>query len=246
MPMIPAEVMSSSKRTARIAGLLYLTVVISGFFSIAYVPSQLIVRGDAASTISNLEASRQLYQMGIVAGVICYTAFLVLPLVLYRLLSSVSRNAAALMVAFAVVSVPLALVNLRHQLDVLSLLNRSGLLHGLSIDQLHTQVLLSLEASRNGALITEVFWGLWLLPFGYLVFRSGFLPRILGVFLMLGCFGYLINCLGRVLSPGYSASTFASLISIPSAIGEIGTCLWLVVAGVRVPRSHAVTAADAI
>ena len=238
--------MSPDSRTARIAGVLYLIVVLSGFFSIAYVPSQIILKSDPAATLGNLEASKRLWQLGIVGSLICYSAFLILPLALYRLLSSVGRNAAALMVTFAVTSVPLAIVNLRHHLDVLSLLNRTGLLQGLSDGQVSAQMLLSLEAFRNGALLTEVFWGLWLLPFGYLVFRSGFLPRILGVLLMLGCFGYLFNVFGTVISPEHSASTLASLVSIPSALGEIGTCLWLLLFGVGQPGGTVVQAVDAV
>src|SRR5690606_15088720 len=99
---------------------------LTGFFTLMYVPSQLIVPGDAAATVARLQDSRPLFGFGIAAGIACYTAFLLLPLALYRLLSRVDREVAVLMVALAVVSVPLSLYNLSHKLDVLSLLGDSS------------------------------------------------------------------------------------------------------------------------
>lgn len=234
--------MSPNKTTAHVAGLLYLIVVVTGIVNLMYVPSQLQVPGDAAATVSNILASKQLFGFGIVAGVVCYTAFLLLPLVLYRLLGGVDRNVAVLMVALAVVSVPVSLLNLSHKLDVLTLLGDAGYLQAFTASQLQTQVMLALDAYRNGALISEVFWGLWLLPFGYLVFKSGFIPRVLGILLMLGCFGYLINISGRMLFPGYAGTAIASIVSLPSAFGEIGTCLWLLIAGIRKRKGAVVSA----
>ena len=237
--------MSSSKAIARIAGLLYLIVVVTGFFNLIYVPSQLQVPDDAAATVSNILASKQLFGLGIAAGVVCYTAFLLLPLVLYKLLGGINRDVAVLMVAFALVSVPISLLNLSHKLDVLSLLGDADYLQAFTAGQLQTQVMLSLEAYRNGALISEIFWGLWLLPFGYLVFKSRFIPRVLGILLMLGCFGYLVNIVGPTLLPGYADTAIASIVSVPSGLGEIGTCLWLLIAGVRERKSAAMAARGA-
>src|SRR5690606_12181167 len=112
---------------------------------------------------------------------------------LYRLLSRFGQGAAVLMVACAVVSVPISFVNLLNRLDTLSLLSGAGYLQAFTAEQLNAQVMLSLDAYGNGVLVSEIWWGLWLLPFGYLVFTSGVLPRVLGVLLMMGCFGYLIN-----------------------------------------------------
>lgn len=234
--------MSPNKTTAHVAGLLYLIVVVTGIVNLMYVPSQLQVPGDAAATVSNILASKPLFGLGIAAGVVCHTAFLLLPLVLYRLLGGVERNVAVLMVALAVVSVPISLLNLSHKLDVLTLLGDADYLQAFTASQLQTQVMLALDAYRNGALVSEVFWGLWLLPFGYLVFKSGFIPRVLGILLMLGCFGYLVNISGRMLFPGYAETAIASIVSLPSALGEIGTCLWLLIAGVR-ERKRAATPA---
>jgi hypothetical protein len=229
--------MQSNKRNARIAGFLYLIVVLTGIFSLAYVPSQINVAGDAAATVRNLATHESLFRLGIVAGLACYTAFLVLPLALYRLLSPYGRQAAVLMVAFAVASVPISFVATLHKFDVLSLLGGADYLRVFGAEQLHAQVMLSLEAYGDGLQVAGIFWGLWLFPLGYLVFKSGILPRVLGVLLMLGCFGYLIDFIGRVLFPGYAESGIAGFIRLPASVGEIGTCLWLLVMGAREPEA---------
>lgn len=228
--------MQSNKRTARIAGLLYLIVVLAGIFSLAYVPSQINAANDAAATVRNLVAREPLFRLGIVAGLVCYTAFLLLPLALYKLLSPYGRQLAVLMVAFAVASVPIAFVVTLNKFDVLSLLSGADYLQTFSAEELQARVMLSLDAYNDGLLVTQIFWGLWLLPFGYLVFKSGILPKALGILLMLGCFGYLINFTGRVLFPGYAESGVAGFVRLPASLGEIGICLWLLVMGAREPK----------
>lgn len=231
--------MGSNEQTARLAGVLYLIVVLTGILSLGYVPSQINVQGDAATTLHNITASATLFRVGIVASLVCYTAFAVLPLVLYKLLCPVSRTAAALMVAFAVISVPIAVVNVVHKLDVLSLVSGAGYLRGFTADQLHARVMLSLEAYGSGILVTKIFWGLWLLPFGYLVFKSGILPRVLGVLLMLGCVGYLIDVAANVFAPSYADTAMQSVVTLPSFLGEVGICLWMLIVGAkeRTPRA---------
>jgi hypothetical protein len=225
--------MRSNKRTARIAGVLYLIVVLAGIFGLAYVPSQIDVSGDAAAAVRNIVANESLYRLGIVAGLICYTAFLMLPLALYRLLSPFDKQAATLMVAFAVASVPLSFAATLNKFDVLALLSGADYLQAFSAQELQTRVMLSLQSYRDGLLVAQIFWGLWLLPFGYLVYKSGILPRALGILLMLGCFGYLIEFIGKMFFPGYAESGIADLVGLPASIGEIGICLWLLVMGAR-------------
>jgi hypothetical protein len=231
--MGPFESMGVNQKTARTAGLLYLIVVVAGIFSIAYVPSRLIVQGDASATVNNIVAFEPLFRLGIVAALICYTAFLLLPLVLYRLLSPVDQAVAVLMVAFAVVSVPVSLANEVNKLEILSVLNGADHLKAFTTEQLQSQVMLSLAAHGKGLFVSKIFWGLWLLPFGYLVFKSSFLPKVLGILLMLGCFGYLIDVLGGALFPGYSQTPISSFVRKPAFFGEVGICLWLLIVGVR-------------
>ncbi|MGH8075735.1 MAG: DUF4386 domain-containing protein [Lysobacter sp.] len=233
-----------SKPIARTAGLLYLIVVLTGLFSLAYVPSQINVPGDAFATVRNIAASESLFRLGIVAGLICYTAFLMLPFALYKLLSPVGKNAVVLMVVFVVVSVPISFVNLLNKLDVLSLMSGADYLQVYTTEQLHAQVMQSLDAYRNGMLVSKIFWGLWLLPFGYLVYKSGFLPRVFGILLMAGCFGYLMDFFGTALVAGYPESIIASYANLPGTFGEIGICLWLLIVGIREPKRPIVSAAE--
>lgn len=231
--------MEPSKKTARTAGLLYLVVVLSGIFSLAYVPSALIDWQDAAKTFGQIQASGTLFRLGIVAGIICYTAFLLLPFVLYTLLQGVNKTYAMVMVVLAAASVPFSLYNLVHKMDVLTLVGTEQFLDAMPMAQRQAEVMFHLNAYDNGIQLVSVFWGLWLLPFGYLVFKSGFLPKWLGILLMAGCFGYLVNFLGGFLFPSYASLGIARFVSLPATVGEIGTCLWLLIAGIKTNHTHA-------
>ena len=218
---------------ARTVGLIYLVVVAAGIFSLAYVPSQLIISGDAGKTVEAIVARQGLLRAGIAAAFIRDIAFLLLPLAFFRLLAHENRNVANVMVVFAVAAVPISLVALGNLLHVLTLLGGKAYVANYSPDQLNAAVMLALAKYNSGILVASIFWGLWLLPLGYLVFRSGMLPKILGALLMLGCFGYLVNVFGETLSAGYSSSGISRFARVPASLGEIGTCLWLVAVGVR-------------
>ncbi|MEZ5424173.1 MAG: DUF4386 domain-containing protein [Pyrinomonadaceae bacterium] len=218
-----------NRPTARLAGLIYLIVVLTGIFSLAYVPSTLIAPNDPTRTLQQISASATLYRASLVSSAVCYLAFLFLPLVLYRLLNSVNETAARLMVLLAVVSVPMSMLNLESRYTALSLITDGAQLQSFN----SAQATMLLNSFDSGILILHVFWGLWLFPFGWLVYRSGFLPRILGVFLMLGCIGYLVDFVGETMSENYGTSLIADIASKPAAIGEIGTCLWLLIRGIN-------------
>jgi hypothetical protein len=176
------QIRASNKEMARIAGLLYLVVVVMGIISLAYIPSKLIVWDNAATTFNNIVNSQFLFRLGIVCGLICYTFFIFLPLALYRLLKPVNKVYAQAMVVLAVISVPISFVNMLNKFAVLSLVSDVSLQKVYANDQLQNQVMFYLNQYDYGNLIVQIFWGLWLFPFGYLVFKSGFLPKILGFF----------------------------------------------------------------
>jgi hypothetical protein len=224
---------STNRKTARIAGLLYFIVVITGLFSLAYVPSELLLKGNAASVVQSLQRGETLYRFGIMSSVLCYTAFLLLPLALYRLLSRYGTQAAVLMVGFAVVSVPISFYNVLRQFEILALLHAPDFMHTFSVQQVNSLIMSVLDEHRRGLLLSKIFWGLWLAPFGYLVFKSGILPKALGVMLMLGCIGYLVDFFGYLMFPGYGGTIVASYATLPAAIGEIGICLWLLIRGAK-------------
>jgi hypothetical protein len=151
-----------------------------------------------------------------------------LPLALYKLLKPVNKNIALIMVLFALASVPMAMLNMLNYFAALLLLNSADYLRAFGADQLHAQVMFFLDLYGYGAYIPQ-FLGLWLLPLGYLVFKSGFLPRILGVLLMIGCFGYLIDAVSFFLF-GNSIAT----LSLLAFIGELLFAVWLLIKGVNV------------
>lgn len=223
----------SNKKLARIAGFLYLGVVVTGIFTLMYVPSKLFHADTASLIFQHITSSQFLLRLGILGGILCYTFFLFLPLVLYKLFRSVNENYAKLMVLFAVLSVPVFFLNLQNLFSILSLITNKQNNVSLPTEQIQSQVMLYLDQYDNGMRIVHIFSGLWLFPFGYLVLKSAFLPRILGVLLMLGCFGYLINFIGHTLIHDYSTYGVSSYISLPASIGEIGTCLWLLIMGVK-------------
>ena len=134
------------------------------------------------------------------------------------------------MVVLAVVSVPIAYNVMLYKVDILSLLSDAEYMKVFGAEQLNAQVMLLLKSYNNGIGIVQIFWGLWLFPFGYLVFKSGFLPKFLGILLMIGCFGYLLKFFGHSLFPNFEIPFF---VTLPGSIGEIGTCLWLLIMGAK-------------
>lgn len=228
--------MTSNKKTARIAGLLYLGVVLTGIFSLMYVPSKLIVWDNATNTFINIVNNQSLYRLGIVSGLACYTFFLFLPMVLYKLLKPVNDSYAKLMVILAILSVPIYFINVQNEFTILSLVSSSNHLKGFTSEQIKSMVILYLDQYENGMRIVHIFSGLWLFPFGYLVFKSGFLPKFLGILLMLGCFGYLTNFIGNTLVSNYSEMGVGSYLQLPASMGEIGICLWLLIIGIKNPN----------
>lgn len=232
--------MRNGMTMGRIAGALYVTVVVTGIFSLAYVPSHVPTSGAIGSAIANVAASESLYRLGIASLLVNQVAFLLLPLALFQILKETNRSAAAAMVAFACTGIPIALVALSHRLDILSL--ATSVSHGAPADAaLQAAGASALASYRSTLLIANLFWGLWLLPLGYLVVKSRCIPRLLGVFLVLGSVGYCITVFGTVLVPGYRDSAFSGYATLPAAIGEIGTALWLLVFGAKPGRVGAVS-----
>ena len=225
--------MTSLDRTGRTAGALYLIVVVTGFFSLVYVPGHLNLAGDAQEVARNITADDSLYRLGILSWLVNQVAFVLLPLAFYRLFGAVHRDAAVAMVALVLVSVPISLVAAVDRLDALSAIASEPQLRAIAPQFRQALMLESLSAYRNAILIAQLFWGLWLLPLGYLVVKSGMVPKVLGVLLMLGCVGYLVEVAGDLLFMGYRATPLRWLVTLPGAVGEIGLCIWLLVRGAR-------------
>jgi hypothetical protein len=222
---------SSLKNTARIAGLLYLLLVISGVFGIMYIPSQIIVPGDSVTTAKNIISNELLFRTGVLNDIISNTIFLFLVLVLYRLFKQVNENQAKLMFALVIVQIPF--VFSMEAFNVTSLMILKGeILTTFELSQRQDFAMLFLKINDYGTLPLEMFWGLWLLPFGLLVYKSDFIPRILGILLFVAGIAYMIDSTIGILLPNYS-----SLVKYPTlllvAVGEISITLWLLIKGVK-------------
>lgn len=222
---------TSVQRTARTAGLLYLILAACGAFSEFFVRQALVVRSDAAATAQNILGAQPLFRLGIVSELAGQVVFVLLALALYRVLKPVDRNHAAAMVAFVVVAVAVTCFNMLNQFAALYLLGGGNHLAAFDAGQLQALALSFLDLHRAGYLIAQVFFGLWLLPLGYLIYRSGFIPRLVGVLLMVACFGYLADVATFFLAPGSGVS-----ISEFTFVGELVLMLWLLVRGVNVER----------
>jgi hypothetical protein len=224
--------MNASLATARAAGLLYLLLAVTGGFSMLYVPS-LIVPGDAAATANNLLAHESLFRLGIVSGLVSQVVFVFLVLALYRLFKGVNDTHAALMVALVLAAVPVGFVNMLNQVAALHVLSGADYLSAFETDQLNALVMLFLDLHGQGLLIVEIFWGLWLLPLGLLVIKARFIPSVIGILLIVGFLGYLIDFLTRLLFPDYTA--IVSPVAGAAKFGELAMILWLLIKGTRAP-----------
>lgn len=225
--------MKSKIKTARIAGLFYLLVVVFSFFYMEYVPSEIMVSKDPETTLENLLSFESLFRVGVFVGVLVHISFILLPLKLYQLLHPVNKNYALLMVVFALISIPISYTILIDQVTVLDLIKNHDPADIPETKAMGLKVTAMFTKLYNVFFMSQTFWGLWLLPFGYLVYKSGFLPKVLGIFLMLGCVAYLIDVFGAILFPNYYDYVNTRLLILPAAIGEIGICLWLLTVGVK-------------
>ena len=210
-----------SDSAGRIAGGLYVVVIVTGIYSLAYVPGHLQLTGDANSVIDSITAHEAMYRLGIVSWLLNCVAFVLLPLAFYRL------------VAFALMSIPISLVAAGNELDVLSLIGGKPPLEAMSLQDRQAMVLRSLTAYDNGMFAAQLFWGLWLLPLSLLIWQSRAVPRVFGVLLLLGGLGYLIQEAGGVLSSAFGQTLLSQYATLPAAAGEIGLGFWLLLRGIR-------------
>ena len=224
--------MNSNNKTARVAGLLYLAFLVVGIFSFFYVPSKIFADGNATLTANNIVANELLFRFGIAGNLIGQIIFIFLALALYQLFKEVNKTYARLLVALVVASVPIAFLVILNQIASLILLSGADFLNAFDPDQLQALSMLFYNLYNYGIIIVGIFWGLWLYPFGYLVFKSGFIPKILGVLLIMGCFGFLVDSFSFLLIPSYH-DTISNFASLPASIAELSMIFWLLFKGVK-------------
>jgi len=223
--------MEPTNNTARLAGALYVLLGLTAPFSLLYVPRKLIVRGNAAATAENILGSEMMFRLGMVGELAGTAIFIVLVMVLYRLFNRVDKMQASLMAVFALISVPITFVGVVNEIAALTLLRAPEFLSTFSKPQLDAMALFFLGLHSRTILVNEIFWGLWLFPFGILVMRSRFIPRILGILLIINCFAYLAESLTGLLMPDYAG--VISRVATYAELGELWIMLWLLIKGAK-------------
>jgi Domain of unknown function (DUF4386) len=235
--------MRSTKNPGRFAGLLYVLLSIVGFFAMEYVPSKLIVHGSAAATASNIAASETLFRLGIAAQLMGQAGFIFVALALDDLLKGVNRRRASLMVTLIVVSIPISFLNELNSIAALVLVRGADFLSVIEKPQRDALAMLFLKLHGQGFGVAEIFWGLWLFPLGLLVYKSRFLPRFLGVWLVLAGAAWVTLSLTGLLLPQYEGKV--DTYSQPAVLGEVVFMLWLLIRGARTPALDATAALSA-
>ena len=227
--------MTSLSKNARVAGLLYIVASVVGFVRLGYIPKALFVHGNAAATANNIAAHESLFRLGLGSQLLGGVLWLFVPLVLYRLLKGVDGDLAMLMVILgSLMQVPLFFVNVVTDAAALLFARDADFLSVFDKTQRDAFVRLFLNLHHQLDLANMIFWGLWLLPFGLLVYRSRFLPRFLGVWLVMACFAWLALSFTGFLLPAYEDTVYT--ITQPVVLGEVVTMLWLVIMGAKEQR----------
>jgi len=235
--------MYSTVKAARIAGAIYLSMVLIAPFCLIYVPSKLIVHGNASATADNILAHETMFRISIMGDLIGQAIFICLGIALYRLLSGVNKTWAVLMVAFVLVSAAACFLNVLNNIAAVILFRGGEFLSVIAKEQRDALGYFFLRLYNNGTFMAEIFWGLWLFPLALLVYRSRFLPRFLGVWLALAGFAWVILSLTGVLLPQHADKVDTYLQ--PAILGEIAFMLWLVIKGAKPPALDAAASLSA-
>jgi hypothetical protein len=206
---------------AKRSGIVYLLLIPLGIFGIIYVPINLIVTNDITQTINNISANEMLFRGSILSALTVQLFNIMLVVLLFKLFKHVNKTVAYLMVICSLLAVPIAFLNEINHLAVLNLLDSSTF-------EAENLISLFLDLHQYGIILAQVFWGLWLFPLGYLIYKSGMVPKFIGVLLMIGCMGYVVDSITLILFPslGFTLSEFTFL-------GEVIFPLWLLIKGVK-------------
>jgi len=194
-----------------------------------YVLATLFVPGDVAATVNNIMANEVLFRLSIMSALITQVVQIFVVLFLYKVLKPAGKNLAMLMVIFILVAVPIAMFNELNQFAVLLLLNGADDLTAFTADQIQALVGLFFDLRHAGIFIAQIFWGLWLFPMGYLVFKSNYIPKVIGIFLIIACFGYLVDSFIFFFNLDFGV-TFSEF----TFLGEALITFWLLIKGVNV------------
>jgi uncharacterized protein DUF4386 len=235
--------MHPTVKGARIAGALYLSTLPIALYCWSYIPGKLIVRGNATATAENVLAHETLFRVSILGDLVGHVIFICVGFALYRLLRDVNRTWAVAMLGLNLVQGAIGFSNALNSIAAVVLFRSSDFLAIIDKAQRDALAMFFIRLHGQGFVINEIFWGVWLLPLGLLVFRSRFLPRFLGIWLIVACFAWLVLSVSELVYPGSSVSASKPLQLV--ALGETAFALWLLVRGVNVKRlspEHAIAA----
>jgi hypothetical protein len=227
--------MTPPKRLARIAGVLYLLVGISGGFAQGFVEPKMYVAGNAAATAGNVAANSGLVRLGVFAELVDATIFVFLAMTLYVLLRHERKSVARAMVVLVAIAATIECLNSVFEFAGLRVATDSAYAAAFGTAGSNALVLLLLDTQHYGLLIAQIFFGLWLAPLGYLVYKSGLFPKALGVVLIVGAACYLLDVVALFLVPDIG-DKIKTLVVVPSAIAEVAMVLYLLVIGIRTPK----------
>ena len=230
------DIPSSPKRLARFAGVLYLLVGILGGFAQGFLYPKIYVAGDAVKTAGNLIANSGLVRIGVAADLVQATIWVFLALTLYRLLRHVNKSAASAMVVLASIGAGITMLNAVFEFEGLRVATGAVNLAGFGAAGSNALALLFVDAQHYGLLIASIFFGLWLVPLGYLAYKSGWFPKALGVVLIVGGACYLVDVLAAFLVPDIGKAIHG-YDTVPSIIAEVWTLGYLLVIGVNTKKS---------
>ncbi|MEW7278617.1 DUF4386 domain-containing protein [Aquimarina sp. 2201CG1-2-11] len=224
--------MNSIKKNARIAGLFFLIVVCCGMFAEMFVRQKLIIYNTPETTWDNILSSKMLFSLGAISDLLMSTAYFLFVMMLYPLLKQIHKNYARIMVLSVIISVAILCVNMLNQLAVLLITEDVDYLNAFTLEQRQALVLLFMNLHTKGYFIAQIFYGLYLFPLGYLVYKSNMFPKTIGILLMLGCIGDFVDFFRYFLFPDHP-SIILQYATLPANLGEFSLCLWLLVMGVR-------------
>jgi hypothetical protein len=236
--------MSSTRNPGRVAGFWYLLLCLIGPFRLMYIPSKLFVPGNAAATVNNIAAHQWLFRFGIVGDLLCGIILIFLVLAFYRLFKEVDQNLAVLVVIFGgVMPALINFVGVVSDAGALTVVRGDDFLSVFDKPQRDALAVLFLKLRDQQNTAAEILWGVWLLPLAVLVYRSRFLPRFLGVWLVINGFAYVLMSFTGVLLPQYQDKVF--VFSQPALFAELSLMLWLVIKGARPQPLDAVALSSA-
>jgi hypothetical protein len=228
--------MDSTRKQARIAGLLYALIAVTAPVGLIFVPGKLFVTGDAAATADHIRASESLLRMGIASELFHQAIEVFLVLVLYGLFKGVNKSLARQLAILGLIPIPIVFLNVLNEIAALILVSGANFLAVFGKPQLDALAMLFVRLHGQGLQVAAIFWGLWLFPFGLLVMRCGFIPRALGVLLMIAGLGYVLESFTSLILP-HSTGTVGGIAGILE-LGELPIILWLLIWGAKAKTSN--------